>query len=119
MPDVDVHEVEPITERKEVWRRLRARVPSHLATRSEIQDFFFGEDFLLRRHDYSVDVAGGFPAAQHVYAYVEADGLRLPTKRRAFMRGPDGQAIQERLMVSIISTTPSSSKRSLFALTYL
>ena len=101
MPDVDVHEVEPIREEKEVWRRLRARFPAHLATHSEIQDFFFGEDLLLRRHDYSVDVAGGFPAAQHVYDYVEADGLSLPTKRRAFMRGPDDRAIKERLMVSI------------------
>ncbi len=100
-PDVDVHEVEPITEEKGVWRRLRARFPAHLATHSEIQDFFFGEDLLLRRHDYNVDVAGGFPAAQHVYDYVEADGLRLPTKRRAFMRGPDDRVIKERLMVSI------------------
>ena len=25
-----------------------------------MQDFFFGEDLLLRRHDYNVNVAGGF-----------------------------------------------------------
>ena len=90
-----------LSEEKGVWRRLRARFPGHLATHSETQDFFFGEDLLLRRHDYNVDVAGGFPAAQHVYDYVEADGLRLPTKRRAFMREPDDRVIKERLMVSI------------------
>ncbi len=100
-PGVEVHEVAPFMEGKEVWRRLRARFPAHLATHSEIQDFFFGEDLMLRRHDYSVDVAGGFPAAQHVYDYVEADGFRLPTKRRAFMRGADDRAIPEQLMVSI------------------
>jgi hypothetical protein len=27
-----------------------------------LQEFYFGDDFVLRRHDYRVDVAGGFPA---------------------------------------------------------
>jgi hypothetical protein len=101
MPGIEVQEVEPFTEGQEVWRRLRARFPAHLATHSEVQDFFFGEDLLLRRHDYSVVIAGGFPAAQYVHDYVEADGLRLPTKRRAFMRDLDDRAITEALMVSI------------------
>jgi hypothetical protein len=47
-----------------------------------------GEDFLLRRHDYSVDVAGGFGAAQLTSDYVEVQGVRLPTKRRAHTRWP-------------------------------
>ncbi len=101
MPGVEVHEVGSWTEGEEVWRRLRARFPAHLATHSEVQDFFFDRDFMLRRHDYSVDVAGGFAAAQHVYEYVEADGLKLPSKRRAFMRGANDGAIAEPLMVSI------------------
>ena len=61
----------------------------------------FGEDLLLRRHDYSVNVAGGFPAAQLTSDYVTADGIRLPTKRRAYTRGPDRRPITEMLMVSI------------------
>jgi hypothetical protein len=73
----------------EVWRVLRARFPSSIATHSPVQDFFFGEDFLLRRHDYSVDVAGGFGAAQLTSDYVEVQGTRLPTKQRAHTRGPD------------------------------
>src|SRR5712692_7220348 len=101
MPGVDVHEIEPWTEGKEVWRRLRARFPAHLATHSDVQNFFFNRDFLLRRHDYSVDVAGGFAAAQHVYDYAEVGGLRLPTKRRAFRRGTDERVIEEPLIVSI------------------
>jgi hypothetical protein len=36
-------------------------------TRSLVQDFFFGEDLLVRRHDYSVNVAGGFGAAQRTF----------------------------------------------------
>ena len=35
------------------------------------------------------DVAGGFAAAQIVHDYIEADGIRLPSKRRAYLRGPD------------------------------
>ena len=49
----------------------------------------FGSDFLLRRHDYRVDVAGGFAAIQYVYDTVEADGITLPSKRRAY-RCDDG-----------------------------
>src|ERR1700754_2057305 len=71
-PGVDVLEIEPWTEGQEVWRRLRARFPARLATHSEVQDFFFGPDFMLRRHDYSVDVAGGFGAAQLTSDYVTA-----------------------------------------------
>jgi hypothetical protein len=62
--------------------------------------FFFCEDLLLRRHDYSV-TAGGFRAAQLTSDYAEANGIRLPTKRRAYTRGPDRRPILEMLMVSI------------------
>ena len=63
--------------------------------------FFFGEDLLLRRHDYSVNIAGGFGAAQLTSDYAEANGICLPTKRRAYTRGPDRCPILEKLMVSI------------------
>jgi hypothetical protein len=33
--------------------------------------------------------------------YAEANGIRLPTKRRAYTRGPDRRPILEMLMVSI------------------
>jgi hypothetical protein len=56
---------------------------------------------LLRRHDYHVDVAGGFPAAQYVHDIVDVQGLRFPTKRRAYLRGPDLQPVLDLLLVSI------------------
>ena len=56
---------------------------------------------MLRRHDYRVNIAGGFPAAQLTSEYVVANGIRLPTKRRAYTRGPDRRPISEMLMVSI------------------
>ncbi|MFD8867237.1 hypothetical protein ACFV1F_23310 [Streptomyces sp. NPDC059590] len=90
-----------VTERDEVWRGLRAAFPSYIASHSTHQDFYFGPDHRLRRHDYHVDVAGGFATAQYVYDCVEADGIVLPTKRRAYRRDTHGRPIMTQLMVSI------------------
>ncbi|MEJ0092945.1 MAG: hypothetical protein WDN46_05820 [Methylocella sp.] len=101
LPGVEVEETEPWTEGAETWRVLRAHFPDSIATHSPVQDFFFGDDFLVRRHDYSVDVAGGFGAAQLTSDYVEVQGLRLPSKRLAYTRGPDRRPIKDMLMVFI------------------
>jgi len=56
--------------------------------RSLIQDFFFGEsDFMLRRHNCNVNIAGGFPAAQLTSNYGVANGIHFPTRRRAYYTG--------------------------------
>ena len=101
MDGVEVTEGEPWTEGRETWRVLHARFPGSIATHSALQDFFFGDDLLLRRHDYNVDVAGGFGGAQLVYDYIEADGIRLPSRRRAYTRGTDSRPRLDPLMVSI------------------
>ncbi len=98
---VRVEETEAWREGAETWRVLRAYFPGSIETHSLVQDFFFGEDLMLRRHDYSVNIAGGFGAAQLTSDYLSADGIRLPTKRRAYTRGPDRRPILEMLMVSI------------------
>jgi hypothetical protein len=56
---------------------------------------------ILRRHDYSENIAGGFAAAQLTSVYVDANGIRLPSKRPACTGGPDRRPILEILMVSI------------------
>jgi hypothetical protein len=101
LPGVIVEETAPWIESAETWRVLRAHFPASISTHSPVQDFFFGEDFLLRRHDYAVDVAGGFGAAQLTSDYIEVQGMRLPSKRRAYTRGPDRRPIQDMLMVLI------------------
>src|SRR3984893_4081796 len=101
MEGVQVEETEPWREGAETWRVVRARFPGSIETHSLVQDFFFGDDLMLRRHDYSVNIAGGFAAAQLTSDYVAADGVRLPTKRRAYTRGPGRRPILEMLMVSI------------------
>jgi hypothetical protein len=101
MKGVHVEETEPWSEGPETWRVLRAHFPGAIETHSLVQDFFFGEDLTLRRHDYSVNIAGGFAAAQLTSHYIEAGGIRLPARRRAYTRGPDRRPILDMLMVSI------------------
>jgi hypothetical protein len=96
-----VCEIAPVTEDGQTWRGLQAQFPSEIATHSSVQEFYFGDDNLLRRHDYRVEVAGGFPAVQYVYDLVEADGIKLPAKRRAYRADRDGNAIPDQLMVTI------------------
>lgn len=101
LPGVSIQELPPWREESETWQRLRAHFPPQVATHSDVQDFFFGDDLLLRRHDYHVDVAGGFAAVQRVYDYAEANGIRYPTKRRVFARDADDRVVEDPLMVSI------------------
>ncbi|MFF3000790.1 hypothetical protein ACFVTC_40585 [Streptomyces sp. NPDC057950] len=101
MPGFTVTDIEPWREGDEVWPGLRAAFPPRIASHSTHQDFYFGPDRLLRRHDYHVDVAGGFAAAQYVHNLAEADGIVLPTRRRAYRRDTDGRPLLEQVMVSI------------------
>jgi hypothetical protein len=101
MQGVTVEEIEPWQEGGERWRVLRARFPGSIETHSATQDFFFDESLMLRRHDYQVNIAGGFAAAQLTSEHVRRDGIALPTRRRAYTRGPDGRPNLDMLMVWI------------------
>ena len=75
--------------------------PDEIASHSKEQDFYFGPDYKLRRHDHSVNASGGFAAAQYVSDLVSIDGIVFPTKRRAYIRNDLMQPILTKLMVSI------------------
>ncbi|HEY9773119.1 MAG TPA: hypothetical protein V6C81_04855 [Planktothrix sp.] len=101
MPGFEVEEIAPWKEGTEKWRGLRARFPANCPSHSQKQEFYFGDDFLLRRHDYVLEIGGNVPVTQYVSEIVEADGFRFPTKRRAYMRAPDLQPIRDLLLISI------------------
>ena len=101
MDGVAVEELEPWQEGTDTWRVLRAHFPGSIETHSLVQEFFFDANLELRRHDYCVNIAGGFKAAQLTSDYAIANGIRFPTKRRAYTRGPDRRPITDTLMVSI------------------
>jgi hypothetical protein len=66
-----------------------------------VQEFYFGEDHLIRRHNYCVDVADGFAAIQYIDDIVRTDGINVPSRRRAYRCDPAGRLMADELMVSI------------------
>ncbi len=101
LPGFKTEEVAPWNEEGETWRVLRATFPAGIESHCRVQDFYFGPDFLIRRHDYQVDISGSFPAAQYVHDMVTANGIRFPTKRRAHPLGADGRPERDRTYVWI------------------
>jgi hypothetical protein len=101
MDGFEVREIEPWREGAEIWRGLRATFPAAIASHSTEQDFYFGPDMLIRRHDYSVEIAGNFAAAQYISDPVSVDGIKIPTKRRAYLRDENLLPMLDTLMVSI------------------
>lgn len=101
VPGFETSDVGHWQENGEDGRRLRVEWPSHLATHSTEQTLYIGEDGLIRRHDYDVEIMGGTSAAHYISDYTEVAGIMVPAKHRIFPQGPDGQALGEPLVVSI------------------
>lgn len=101
LPGVSTTEVEVDDERSGRLRGLQVRFPAELATHGPVQEFYFGNDCLLCRHDYRVEIAGGFAAIQYISGMVEVDGIMLPTTRRAYRCDRAGRVLPDELMVSI------------------
>jgi hypothetical protein len=66
-----------------------------------VQTLYFGADGLIRRHDYGVEIMGGFTAAHYISHYTQVAGIMVPGKHRIFPRTPEGQVSSEPLLVSI------------------
>jgi hypothetical protein len=101
LPGFHTIELEPWQENGEQWRRLQVTYPSYLATHSTEQTLYFAPDGLIRRHDYDVEIQGGSRGAHYISDYTEVAGIMVPTKHRIYPRTPDGQALDEPLLISI------------------
>jgi hypothetical protein len=100
-PGFETEELGEWKENGEVWRRLKATFPDSIASHSRDQISYFGEDGLLRRHDYTVDVMGGAMGANYASNYRNIDGIMVPMSRRVFAYDEARQKIDEPLLVSI------------------
>jgi hypothetical protein len=96
-PGFAAEEIAPIEADGETWRRLAVTFPGHIATHTRRQVLCFGPDGLLRRHDFTIDLLGGVPSQLEAAGYRDADGIILPTTRRAY----DQLAPDHPLMVAI------------------
>jgi hypothetical protein len=75
-------------------RRLRVRFPEGMPVHSREQVYWFGEDGLLTRLDYTAEVIGPWARAAHfVRDYQTLDGIRVPTRRRVVPRGIGERAL--------------------------
>jgi hypothetical protein len=101
MPGFASEEIGPWTERGETWQRLKVTFPPDVATHCAEQIFHFGDDGLMRRHDYTVDILDASPAVQYMSEYEEIDGIMVPTRRRVFPAGAEGGSTGEPSLVSI------------------
>jgi hypothetical protein len=94
-------EISPIEVDGETWRRLQVTFPDEVRSHTRQQNFCFGPDGLLRRHDYTVDVLGGGTGLNYASEYREVDGLMFPTKRRVYAYEGDYQLVPEPLLVAV------------------
>jgi hypothetical protein len=101
LPGFAAEEIEPWIEGHETWRRLKITFPESVATHSREQVFYVNGSGLIARLDYFADVVGGIPTAHYTSDYRDFDGIKIPTKRRAYRRNADGTPIQDGVVVAI------------------
>jgi hypothetical protein len=100
-PDFTTEETGTWSEDGQTWRRLLVTYPDAIVAHTRQQTCYFDGDGLLRRLDYSVDILGGGPAVHYPSRYREFDGIMVPTRRRVYVRNPDGSPVRDPVSVSI------------------
>ncbi|WP_233262321.1 hypothetical protein [Vitiosangium sp. GDMCC 1.1324] len=101
LPGVRTEELEPWSEDGEKFRRLKVTYPDNIATHSTEQVLYVDGKGLLRRRDYTFDIAGGSPSAHYMSGHREVSGLVFPTKRIVYARGEDNRKIESIVSVTI------------------
>jgi hypothetical protein len=80
---------------------LEVTFPKEYAAHARVQHSYFGEDGLLRRHLYTVDVLGGAAGANYAFEYRAVEGVKLSTRRRVFVYDANRQKVPEPVLISI------------------
>jgi hypothetical protein len=84
-PGFEFERLPPLEGPKGKVERIAAVFPSGIPTHSRRQVFWFDEQGLLTRLDYTAEVVGGWAHAAHLCAaYRNFDGLVAPTRRRVW-----------------------------------
>jgi hypothetical protein len=100
-PGFVMEELPPWQEDGEVWRPLRAIFPDNIASHTREQISYFGNDGLLRRHEYVVDIMGGARGVNYAYDYRKVDGVMVPVTRRVVAFDDDKRKIPDPVLVAI------------------
>jgi hypothetical protein len=99
--DFVTEETWPWREDGQVWRTLLVTYPDTVVAHTRQQTYYFDDAGLLRRLDYSVDILGGGPAVHYPSEYREFDGIMFPTRRRVYVRDPDGFPVRDSVSVAV------------------
>jgi hypothetical protein len=75
--------------------------PGNLAGLSMVLTIYAGEDGLIRREDYDVEIMGDSAGAHYMSGYTRIAGIMVPTRHRILPRAPEGQALTDPLLISI------------------
>lgn len=100
-----VWDIDPLEEDGETWRGIRVVMPPRFTTHSRAQEYFFGDDMLLRRQDYTVDILEGIRVANYAQDVVDVSRIKLPSRRRAYMCNKKYEVLHDKLMVSLDFTS--------------
>jgi hypothetical protein len=74
---------EPLPGMPSSWTRLQVTFPNDIPAHCRKQVYYFDEHLLLRRHDYTAEVVGGWAHAAHLCkGYRDFEGFKVPTSRR-------------------------------------
>jgi hypothetical protein len=100
-PGFVTEELPPWQEDGEEWRPLKAIFPDNIASHTREQISYFGQDGLLRRHEYVVDIMGGAKGLNYAYDYREINGIKMPTTRRVLGFDDNKRKIPDPILVAI------------------
>jgi hypothetical protein len=100
-PGFVTEELAPWHENGEVWRPLKVTFPDNITSHTREQVSYFGQDGLLRRHEYTVDILGGATGENYAFDYKEYDGIMVGTKRRVYAYDENKKMVPEPLLVAI------------------
>ncbi len=77
-PGVEASEIAPWSEDGQTWRRLAVTFPRTIANHNANQVFYYDQEFMQRRMDYSPDVTGNPPVAHYTHDPRTFDGFCVP-----------------------------------------
>jgi len=101
LPGFDTSEIDPWQENGERWRRLRVTWPDKPVGHSKVQTVYVGDDGLIRRFDYEVEIANGPPAAHYLAGYAEVAGIMVPISHTIVTRDENNNTAFDPVLVSI------------------
>jgi len=100
-PGFVTEELPPWHEDGETWRPLKVTFPDSVVSHTRDQVSYFGENGLLRRHEYTVDVMDGARGVNYASDYRDVDGILVPTKRRVYAYDDHKNKIPASVLVAI------------------